>query len=577
MGLFDFFKSSETRAETVQKSESGQSGTAELLTARIRGAKVPDAETAMQIPAVARCVHMAAQAAASLPIKLYRRTDKGVEEVTNDPRVDMLTGETGDTMPGSYMRYRWVYDLLLNGSAYGFIEREGGVPSRIYYIPPSEVGIIRDAESVIHKNYRFTVRGRNYYPFEFLKILRCPDGYGRGRGIVKENSLMLDTAYGVYKFQKNQLAKGGAKKGFLQAKERVTQESANEVRSKWRQLYSNPDEDTVVFLNNNIDFRELSNSAVEMQLNENMRTVNSDIMRLFGSSDGMLTSETVRNTVMPVLDMMETAFDSDLLCEHEKGTMYFAFDTRELTRGDIGARYNAYALAIDKGFMTIDEVREQEDLPELGIKFINLNLANSCYNPETQQIYTLNTNKWTDFGKGDNAAEDEESPEAAAPETEAETEVWFNENHDPENGRFTSGGNSGLTNPSGNDKIKLNDNEILKKAIADGTVSTKLDKKKQGAHVKGNPMYEERIRNGEHPSYITVGKMEIQKIINQYSGTGKARIKNGQFKETILAKDKFGVYVHKHTGEEFPTSRGTIHYSKSGAHLVPSNPEGKDD
>lgn len=580
MGLFDFFKSSETRAETVQTTEnlpeiSSEGKGAELLTAMLGGKRRVTASMAMQIPEVARCVHMVAQAAASLPVKMYRKSEKGVEEISDDPRLDMLCGETGDTIPGSYMRYLWVRDLLLTGAAYGFIEREGGVPTRVFYVAPENVGVLVSNDDVIHKSYRFSVRGKVYYPFEFLKIFRCPDGYGRGRGIVSENSLVLDTAYSLFEFQRSQMEKGGAKKGFLKSAIHVSDKVIDVVREKWRRLYSNRDSDTVIFLNDGIDFREISNTPMEMQLNQNMRTIGSEIMRIFGSEDGMLTAETVKNAVMPVLDMMETAFDSDLLLESEKGNVYFAFDTRELTRGDISARFGAYASALDKGFMQIDEVRELEDMPPLGIDFVKLNLADSFYDPKTKRIYTPNTNQWTDFGKGGNAADNGEKPEMAEPETE--TEVRFNENHDPESGRFTSGENSGLTNPSGNDKIKLDNNEILKNAIADGTVSTKLDKKKQGAHVKGNPMYEERVRNGEHPSYITVGKMEIQKIINQYSGTGEARIVNGQYKEVVSTDSILGVYVHQYSGEEFPTTRGTIHYSKSGAHLVPAKPEDKND
>lgn len=489
MGLFDFFKSSETRAETVQTTEdlpeiSSEGKGAELLTAMLGGNRRVTASMAMQIPEVARCVHMVAQAAASLPVKMYRKSEKGVEEISDDPRLDMLCGETGDTIPGSYMRYLWVRDLLLTGAAYGFIEREGGVPTRVFYVAPENVGVLVNNDDVIHKSYRFSVRGKVCYPFEFLKIFRCPDGYGRGRGIVSENSLVLDTAYSLFEFQRSQMEKGGAKKGFLKSATHVSDKVIDVVREKWRRLYSNRDSDTVIFLNDGIDFREISNTPMEMQLNQNMRTIGSEIMRIFGSEDGMLTAETVKNAVMPVLDMMETAFDSDLLLESEKGNVYFAFDTRELTRGDISARFGAYASALDKGFMQIDEVRELEDLPALGIDFIKLNLADSFYDPKTKRIYTPNTNQWTEFGGGGNAAEDEESPEAAAPETEAESEVRFNENHDPENGRFTSGDGENI---SGKELDKSGGSGIIESGSDYVTISSIEQPIEQKHTSKGNP------------------------------------------------------------------------------------------
>ena len=474
MGLFRFGKKRERAAEErAAASSAGSSaessreieftsggGGAELLTAILGGAGKVTAETAMQIPAVARCVHMVAQAAAMLPVKMYRKGENGVEEIASDRRVDMLNGETGDSIPGAYMRYRWVRDVLLTGAAYGFIERVHGVPARIFYVSPEEVGVVRDPESVIHKNYWLSVRGKRYYPFEFLKILRCSDGFGKGRGLISENPLVLDTAYSLFKFQRNQLAKGGAKKGFLRTDKHVGDPAIKEVKEKWRRLYSNQDTEAVMFLNEGIDFKEISNSAVEMQVNQSMRTVNDEILRLFGSEDGMLTAETVKNAVMPVLDMIETAFDSDLLLESEKGKVYFAFDTKELTRGDIGARFGAYASALDKGFMQIDEVRELEDLPALGIDFIKLNLADSFYDPKTKRIYTPNTNQWTDFGEGGQS-------ECVSQEEQAEDEVRFNPYHDPENGRFTtadggSAGNSknGLDKSEKSGIIKTGNNNV---------------------------------------------------------------------------------------------------------------------
>ena len=88
--------------------------------------------TAMQIPMICRCVNMIAGAVAMLPIKLYRRTEAGVEEITEDRRLDILNRDTGDTMCADYMRYAWVRDLLLTGGGYSYIERKAGKPDKLY-------------------------------------------------------------------------------------------------------------------------------------------------------------------------------------------------------------------------------------------------------------------------------------------------------------------------------------------------------------------------------------------------------------------------------------------------------------
>lgn len=394
----------EERAEA--KVSEGGSG-AELLAAALSGCRVT-ADTAMQVPAVARCVNMIAGAVAMLPVRMYRKgEDDKPQEITDDPRITLLNGDTGDTLTADAMRYAWVKDYLLNGGGYAYIERKMGVPSGLYYISTKEVGVIKNAADPIYKKYNYSVRGKNFYPYQLLKILRNTDGYGKGRGVIDDSPLVIDTAYSMIKFQRSQMMKGGSKRGFLKTESRVDQKVIDEIKSKWRNLYSTEDSESVMFLNAGIDFKEISATSVEMQINQNIQTINSEILRLFGTSDGILSADTVKNAVMPVLDVMEAAFDNDLLLESEKGNVYFAFDTRELTRGDIQSRYAAYSVALQNNFMQLDEVRALEDLPPLGVNFIKLGLNDVLLDPVTNKIYTPNTNAMVDLGSGEGAVKAE--------------------------------------------------------------------------------------------------------------------------------------------------------------------------
>ena len=89
------------------------------------------------------------------------------------------------------------------------------------------------------------------------------------------------------------------------------------------------------------------------------------------------------------------------MLESEKGKKYFSFDMNELLRGDMKTRFEAYRTAIQGGFMTRDEVRYREDLPELGFNLICLNLGDVYYNPETDEIYTPNTGETMKIKRGD--------------------------------------------------------------------------------------------------------------------------------------------------------------------------------
>jgi len=90
-----------------------------------------------------------------------------------------------------------------------------------------------------------------------------------------------------------------------------------------------------------------------------------------------------------------------------------------------------------------------------------------------------------------------------------------------------------------------------------------LDKNKQGKH------------DPEHPNY-QAGKSILsidiaEKILIEFSGTGILYDKGGE-REVVKTNNTYkGIWLNEF-GDSVITSRFTIHNSKSGAHVVPSNP-----
>lgn len=382
----------------------------EVLTTLLQPTEVSD-KIALEVPIVARCINMIAAAVASLPIKLYRQTENGVEEITEDRRLVILNGDTGDTLNADYMRAAWVRDYLLNGAAYAYIETQGGKPDKLFYVKHNAVGRIIDEVDPIHKSYVYNIGGKTVYPYEMLKILHNSDGYGGGEGIVDENAEIISTAYNLIKYQKRQITRGGGKRGILRT-QALNKDFLKELKAKWARLWTSTDDsDTMMVVNSqDVDFKELSSTAVDMQLNETQKTIDDEIMKLFGTLDGILSDDTVKNAVMPVIDAIEAALDSDLLLEREKPDHYFAFDTRELTRGDINTRYAAYATALNQNFLQLDEVRAMEDLPPLGVNFVKLGLNDVLLDPTTGTIYTPNTNAYAKMGENVQVPVDGDAP-----------------------------------------------------------------------------------------------------------------------------------------------------------------------
>lgn len=370
----------------------------EILLSALIGRSAVTREMALQIPTVRGCINKIANVISSIPIQLYRKGEDGrPEEVLNDRRVRLLNDDTGDTLTATQFWRAMLEDYFAGKGGYAYICREKGAFKSIHYVEDKNISFLYNNDPIF-KDYEVFVNGRGYKPYEFLKILRNTKDGMRSTSVSEENPLLIGLAYASLIYEDNLVRKGGNKRGFLQSERNLTTEQMNNLKEAYRRLYSNNSENVVV-LNNGVKFQEASNTSVEMQLNENKATNAQEICKLFGVPISILNGqvndddwETFLQTCVNIMTDIECSLDRDLLLEKEKGKYYWAFDTRELMRGNIKDRYEAYRIGLEKNFLQVDEVRQKEDLPPLGFEWITLGLDSVLYNPKTGELYTPNTN-----------------------------------------------------------------------------------------------------------------------------------------------------------------------------------------
>lgn len=448
--LKKLFQKEEERAEN--SSESGfVTYDSDFFAALVGTGNPITKQKALEIPAVQFCIELFSGLISALPVKLYEEsTDGEVTEIKDDPRIRLLNGDTGDTVNGTMFRRLWVRDYFLGGGAYAYIERDiYGMPRALYYVDENKISAIPNCMAIF-KDYSFTVDGKTYPKCDFVKILRNSRGYGKGTGIVSESGTILATAYNTLLYENDLVFNGGNKSGVFTSQNQQTKEAMETVKENWRKMNSNSRNkaDKVFVLNAGMDFKEMSQTAMDMQLNQNKQTNSGEVCGIFGVPSGMMSGNVsaeakenfITDVLTPLLNVFETAFDSDILLEAEKGRRYFAFDTRELTRGDILKRYQAYAIGKKNGFIMIDDIRKQEDLTPINFPFIQLGLADVLYNPETGEIYTPNTDAVMNLKDNGRQILNRGGNEVSEDIEEHVEELRFNPNHDPKNGKFTSGG-----------------------------------------------------------------------------------------------------------------------------------------
>ncbi|MBQ6470342.1 MAG: DUF4417 domain-containing protein [Victivallales bacterium] len=97
--------------------------------------------------------------------------------------------------------------------------------------------------------------------------------------------------------------------------------------------------------------------------------------------------------------------------------------------------------------------------------------------------------------------------------------------------------------------------------------TTKINAEKQMKHIPGSPYF----MPGRS---IFLGTMEdAQKLINEFAGTGEWIEPN---RERIHFSRVIGKYVNYLNEKQTETTIGILHYSQSGTHIVPANPQGEE-
>lgn len=402
MGILDnIFRRDDSNATAQEPSTPAPTPQTEpevndvLLNALLRGDPITR-EQAMTIPAVSAAVDFISGSIASMPVKLYwiKENEAGeryVEARDDDTRVRKLNNDTGDTLDAYQMKKAMVEDYLMGRGGYAYIQRgeRSNDVGGLYYVQDEYVTVEWNADPIFKKRKLF-VYDKQYELFDFIKLLRNTKDGAEGVGLTTEVATALDTAYNTLVYQLSAAKNGGNKKGFIKSTKRLGQDEINVLKTAWRNLYANKGE-SVVVLNNGLEFQEASNSATDMQLDQNKKTLTDEINAIFHIYPDDYY-RTFKEAIYPIVKAFETALNHDLLLESEKGKKFFEFDVKEILRVNIKERYEAYKLAKETGFLTLNEIRRAENLSRIeGLDVVNVGLSAVLYDTNKHVYYTPNT------------------------------------------------------------------------------------------------------------------------------------------------------------------------------------------
>lgn len=397
MGLFNFFKKEEREFSSINSNQDD-------LTKILEGSTKTSAitrEMAMQIPSLKAGIGFIADLVSSLEIKLHKVNDGKVETVSDDHRLKLLNDETGDTLNSYQMKQSLVRDFIISGNGYVYLNKDRNRIISIHYVEPSRVSVTPNVDPIF-KDGKLIVNGVLYNNYDFIIFAKNTVNGLSGKGLLDESSDILELTYNTLAFANSNIKAGGIKRGVVKSSKKLDDDSMSYLKSSWAELYdTNNNTNKVIILNDSLDFQELSQTSIELQILENRKTNNEDILNLIkmplsilnGTATEQQYNNFIKSTIIPILSQLESAFNSALLLETEKESKYyFAFETKDLLKGSAKERFETYKTAVEAGIMTVNEARYQEDYDSIeGLDNIKMSLGHVLYDPANRSYYVPNT------------------------------------------------------------------------------------------------------------------------------------------------------------------------------------------
>lgn len=380
MGLRELFG---LRGARDKPTNSYNSGVSFLFGRSTSGISVNE-RTAMQTTAVYSCVRILAEAIASLPLHLYRYTDKGKERVFDHPLYHILHDEPNEEMTSFIFREVLMSHLLIWGNAYAQIIRDGrGQVLGLYPLLPDKMEVDRAENGELYYIYtRNTEENPNFKDYGRIclrreDVLHIPglgfDGLvGYSPIAMAKNAVGMTLACEEYgaSFFANGATPGGVLEHPGVLKDPV------KVRDSWHKVYGGSrNAGKVAVLEEGMKYQQIGIPPEEAQFLETRKFQINEIARMYRIPPHMVgdlekssfsnieqqSLEFVKYTLDPWVVRWEQALQKALLLPQEKNEYFIKLNVDGLLRGDYASRMNGYAVGRQNGWLSANDIREMED------------------------------------------------------------------------------------------------------------------------------------------------------------------------------------------------------------------------
>lgn len=352
-------------------------------------------ERALSNLAVYACVRLLADTIASLPWKCYREDSDGVPNLV-EPLPSILRTPWPEL---DEFEWKWmvVATLASRGNSFHLVaSRDRQLrPTSLLPLSPDDVYVERRADDLDWTDPVYRVRGVQVSSMDIVHIRRFTmPGEPMGMSPIRQAAVAIGMGLEAENYGYRYFRDSAQPSSVLETDQQLDDEAIRQQQQNW--ISSHGGRRRPAVLSGGFKWRPISISPEESQFLETRRYQRGEIAMMYGIPPHMI-GDTEKSTswgtgieqqsigfaiytLRPWLSCIENAMGQLL----PRG-QFVRFDTSALLRGDLKARYDAYRVARETGWMSVNEIRVNEEMeaigPEGDIYLQPMNYAPLGYDP----------------------------------------------------------------------------------------------------------------------------------------------------------------------------------------------------
>ena len=331
-------------------------------------------DNALTFSAVYAAVRIISETIASIPLNVYQADGETRVKAVGHPVQDLLAKAPNSVSSTFTFREAMASNLVLHGNAYAKIEMNAaGRPTALIPLNPMKVEVkVVDGEKVYVFDEKHT-----YLDYEMLHFVGLSFNGLTGKSPLSMAREAVAIGLAAQEYGARFYSNGANAGGVITAPGRLNTEVVKRLRESWNRAQSGlGSSHSTAILEEGMKYEKIGLDPEAAQFLQSRKFQVNEIARIFRIPPSYLADlensstranteqqaiQFVRDCITPYVRRMEVELNRKLFREDEPN-LYAYFTMEGLMRGDQKARYEAYAVARNWGWLSVNDIRDLENL-----------------------------------------------------------------------------------------------------------------------------------------------------------------------------------------------------------------------